>query len=59
MFACLKSRGFNFEDTHLVAPERIAKLLDLLALVFAWTYQTGELLHGKQPILFKNHPATC
>jgi hypothetical protein len=55
----LKSRGFNFEDTHLVAPERIAKLLDLLALVFAWTYQTGELLHGKQPILFKNHPATC
>jgi len=49
----LKSRGFNFENTHLVDAQRITKLLGLLALAFAWTYQTGELLNAKQPILFK------
>ncbi len=32
MFGCLKSRGFNFEETHLTAPERIGKLLMLLGL---------------------------
>ena len=53
LFGCLKSRGFNFEDTHLVNPERLAKLLGLLALAFAWTYRTGELLHEQQPIRIK------
>lgn len=54
LFGCLKSRGFNFEDTHLTDPERLAKLMGLLALAFAWTYRTGELLHdGGCPIPFK------
>ncbi len=53
LFGCLKSRGFNFEDTHLTGPERLAELMGLLALAFAWTYRTGQLLHGQNPILFK------
>jgi len=54
LFGCLKSRGFNFEDTHLTDPERLAKLMGLLALAFAWTYRTGELLHdGARPITLK------
>ena len=53
LFGCLKSRGFNFEDTHLTDPERLAKLMGLLALAFAWTYRTGQLLHEQNPILFK------
>ncbi len=53
LFGCLKSRGFNVEDTHLVHPERLGKLLGLLALAFAWTYRTGELLHEEKPILLK------
>jgi hypothetical protein len=53
LFGCLKSRGFNFEDTHLVHPERLGKLLGLLALAFAWTYRTGELLHEEKPIRLK------
>lgn len=53
LFGCLKSRGFNFEDTHLVDPERLGKLVGLLALAFAWTYRTGEQLDIHQPILFK------
>ena len=36
-------------------PPTHAKMLGLLALVFAWTYQTGDLLTAKQPILLKKH----
>lgn len=51
LFGCLKSRGFNLEDTHLTHPERLAKLMGLLALAFAWACRTGELLHdGAHPI---------
>ena len=53
LFGCLKSRGFNLEDTHLIDPQRISKLFALLALLFVWTYHTGEALDAKQPILFK------
>lgn len=53
LFGCLKSRGFNFEDTHLTNPERLSKLMGLLALAFAWSYRTGQLLHEQTPILFK------
>lgn len=42
MFGCLKSRGFNFEDTHLTAPERIAKLLQLLGLALCLAMLMGE-----------------
>jgi hypothetical protein len=51
LFGALKSRGFNLEETHLTDPKRLAKLMGLLALAFAWTYRTGELLHdGPSPI---------
>lgn len=53
LFGCLKSRGFNFEDTHLVYAERLGKLFALLALAFAWTYRTGELLNEQAPIRLK------
>jgi hypothetical protein len=55
LFGCLKSRGFNFEDTHLTDTKRLAKLMGLLALAFAWTYKTGQLLNEQTPILFKKH----
>ena len=53
LFGCLKSRGFNFEDTHLTDPGRLGKLMGLLALAFAWTFRAGELLHEEKPILLK------
>lgn len=55
LFGCLKSRGFNFEDTHLTDTKRLAKLMGLLALAFAWTYKTGQSLNEQNPILFKKH----
>ena len=53
LFGCLKSRGFRFEDTHLTDPERIAKLVALLAIAFAWTYEVGAQRQGQEPIPFK------
>jgi hypothetical protein len=42
LFAALKSRGFKLEKTHLTAPERIERLMGLLALAFAWTRLVGQ-----------------
>jgi Transposase DDE domain len=55
LFACLKSKGFNFEDTHVTHPERIEKLLALLTIAFCWAYKTGEWRHEKKPITIKKH----
>ena len=42
MFGCLKSRGFNFEETHLTMPGKISKLLLLLGLGLALAMLMGE-----------------
>jgi hypothetical protein len=56
LFGCLKTRGFNFEDTHLKDAQRLSKMMGLLALAFAWTHRAGELLHdGGSPIPLKKH----
>jgi hypothetical protein len=55
LFAALKSRGFNLEASHLQHDARIAKLLALLALAFAWAHLVGEWLHEQKPIPIKNH----
>ncbi len=43
MFGCLKSRGFNFEETHLTMPEKIGKLMMLLGLGLCLAMKMGEL----------------
>lgn len=43
MFGCLKSRGFNFEETHLTQPEKISKLLMLLGLGLCLAMLMGEI----------------
>lgn len=43
MFGCLKSRGFNFEETHLTMPAKIAKLLMLLGLGLYLAILMGEV----------------
>ena len=55
LFACLKSKGFNFEDTHITKPERIEKLLVLLTIAFCWAYKTGEWRHEQKAITIKKH----
>jgi hypothetical protein len=43
MFGCLKSRGFNFEETHLTMPKKIGKLLMLLGLGLCLAMLMGDL----------------
>ena len=56
LFGCLKTRGFRFEDTHVTAPDRIDRLLVLLAIGFCWAYKIGEWRHQNvAPIKLKSH----
>lgn len=55
LFGCLKSRGFNCEDTHLTKPERIQTLMAVLALTFVWAYMVGQWKHAQQPLRLKKH----
>jgi hypothetical protein len=41
LFAALKSRGFDLEATHLTRPERIRKLLGVLAFAYTWARLIG------------------
>lgn len=41
LFAALKSRGFDLEATHLTKPERIRKLLGILAFAYTWARLIG------------------
>jgi hypothetical protein len=55
LFSCLKGRGFNFEDTHIIDRARIKKLIVLLAVAFCWAHKTGEWRHEHRPIKIKRH----
>jgi hypothetical protein len=59
LFQCLKGRGFNFEDTHMTFPERIDKLIALLAIAFSRCYATGEWCASQKPIRIKKHGRKC
>jgi len=55
LFGCLKSRGFDLEVTHLKEPERLEKLLGLLALAICWSWLAGEKICRTKPITVKKH----
>lgn len=55
LFSCLKSRGFRLEETHLTHPERLKKLMALLAVAFCWAHIIGEWLTRQQPLKIKKH----
>ena len=54
-FACLKSRGFNLEDTHLTHPQRLHLLMGLLAWTMLWALLVGRQLQQRKPIPIKKH----
>ena len=41
MFGAFKRRGFNLEDTHVTAPERLGRLMVFLALAYTWAGVCG------------------
>lgn len=55
LFAALKTRGFNLEETHLTAQARIEKLLGLLAIALTWAYLIGHWVVEAKPLTIKNH----
>ncbi|MGH9802302.1 MAG: transposase, partial [Blastocatellia bacterium] len=55
LFGALKSRGFNLEDTRLKEPERISRLLSLLALAFTLAFVVGQWQAAVKELKLKNH----
>ena len=56
LFRALKSSGFNIEDTHVTALDRLEKLLLLTMVAFVWCYRVGDHLdRGVRPIKVKKH----
>ncbi len=55
LFGCLKTRGFRLEETHVTDPERLEKLVALLALSFCWAVVVGAWLTARKPLRVKKH----
>ncbi len=55
LFGCLKSRGFNLEDTHMTDLDRLEKLMGLLTIAFCWALLTGEWRLELKPIRIGKH----
>lgn len=55
LFAACKSRGFDLEQTHLTQPDRLEKLMALLALAMLWALLVGTWESDHQPIVVKKH----
>jgi hypothetical protein len=55
MFGCLKTRGFRMEDTHITDPDKIEKVVFVLAIAFCWAYRMGDIQDRVQAIEVKTH----
>ena len=50
MFGAFKTRGFNFEDTHMKDLEKIKKLIVLVSIVYVWCVLIGLWYEETVPI---------
>jgi Transposase DDE domain len=55
LFGCLKTRGFNFENTHMTELAKIEKLLAILAIAFTLCHIVGIWCNETKPITLKTH----
>lgn len=55
LFAALKTRGFCLESTHFQDPERLSRLLSLLAIAFTWAMKVGLWTHQQTAIPLRSH----
>ncbi len=55
LFSSLKTRGFNFEDTHITDKVRIGNLTKLVVIAFAICYLIGLVRASVVPIIIKKH----
>lgn len=56
LFKGLKSSGFNLEETHMVAIEKLEKLILLVMIAYVWCYKVGDYIDSKiKAIRIKTH----
>jgi len=55
MFLCLKSNGFNLEDTRMCDANKLNVLFGLLAILTCWNCKLGKYYARIKPIKIKNH----
>jgi len=55
MFGAFKTRGFNFEDTHMTNLEKIKKLIVLISIAYTWCVLTGLWISESIKIRIMNH----
>lgn len=55
LFSNCKTRGFNFEDTHITSSYRIGNLTKLIVLAFAICYLIGLVRASIKPLTIKKH----
>lgn len=55
LFSCLKGRGFNFEETHIVDPKRGDALLFVLSFALFWSMRVGVEYTQKIPLKIATH----
>jgi len=55
LFANLKTKGFNLEDTHITDPSKLSTLLAVLALTVTLCIKTGVAAARLHPIPIKKH----
>jgi len=55
LFGCMKSRGFDMEQTRMRDHERLSKLFPLLTIAFCWCYRVGEWKAEQKPIRVLKH----
>ena len=55
LFSAMKTRGFNWEDTHITKSERLSNLLFVLTIAFIWAYRQGDIILKAHPVKEKKH----
>ena len=55
MFSALKTRGFKLESTHIVDPNKLERLVGVIAIAFCWAYKMGDHIDDHKAIPRKKH----
>lgn len=53
LFGALKTRGFDFEKTHITDPDKTERLLSLVVIALVWCHRIGEFVSSVEPLKFK------
>ena len=55
LFSAFKKRGFNLEETHMSANEKIDSLIAILSIGFVWSHMIGEWINDAEPVKTLKH----